>query len=422
MAPRNMRGLTALALLIVAAGCDPLDVADPTALRDDDVNTPAGAEYFRQDAITKLYSALGQWTFQSGVLSDEFVGGDEFTDQRRRTWSGGHATYTALKNVQSASTLAIPLFLQFDNESKVGEMLTLRGYATLGLAEGFCSGFPIHDIVDFRPVPGKPLTTAEVFERALADFDSALVRVADSVGILDFARIGRARALLGLGRYAEAAEATREVPTAYTWNAEYAPTGSSYRNPLGFFFEIRQLVGVSNREGTNGLGFVEANDPRLKVRLSFRFRNTDYYLAEKIATRGAPIVMASGVEARLIEAEAALASGEATWLGILNDLRASQIDPAMNPVEDPGTAAARVNLVFSERAFWLFGTAHRLGDLRRLISRYGRAAEELFPSGTYYRFGIQSLPNGVYDAAIALRFPVELEAKHNPAVTGCTDQ
>lgn len=417
---KNMRSLMACAILFVASGCDMLDVADPTALGDDAVTTPVAAEYFARDVIAKLYFALGEWVYHSGVLSDEFFGGDEFTDKRSRTYGGAYPAYTAFKEVQSAATLAIPLLLQHQRGPRAGEMFALRGYALLGLAESFCSGFPVHDIVEFKPAYGPPLNTDEVLERALADFDSATAYAADSSRILSLARIGRGRALLGLGRYAEAAGATREVPTSYNWNAEYS-TDFSYRNRLGGSSQSGQMISVSNMEGDNGLNFIDANDPRLKVRIFRRFLTTDYYLAEKIGTPNAPIIMASGVEARLIEAEAALAKGDQTWLAILNDLR-TQSDPAMSPLEDPGTDTARVDMVFRERAFWLFATAHRLGDLRRLIVRYGRAAENLFPSGVFYRYGLVEFPDGVYDTATALRFPVELEASLNPAVTGCTDQ
>src|SRR5581483_874628 len=105
--------------------------------------------------------------------------------------------------------------------------------------------------------------------------------------------------------------------------------------------------------------------------------------------------MASGVEARLIEAEAALAAGDASWLTILNRLRTDGTFttaphpgdptvtdttwgpgvgavlfpnglPGLRPLTDPGTPAARVDLLFAERAAWLFLTGHRLGDMRRL--------------------------------------------------------
>ena len=39
----------------------------------------------------------------------------------------------------------------------------------------------------------------------------------------------------------------------------------------------------------------------------------------------------------------------------------------LGPLQDPGTPDGRVDLLFHERAFWLYLTGHRQGDLRRLI-------------------------------------------------------
>jgi hypothetical protein len=41
----------------------------------------------------------------------------------------------------------------------------------------------------------------------------------------------------------------------------------------------------------------------------------------------------------------------------------------------------------AERAMWLWGTGHRLGDLRRMIHYYGRTESEVFPSGAYHKGG-----------------------------------
>jgi hypothetical protein len=62
----------------------------------------------------------------------------------------------------------------------------------------------------------------------------------------------------------------------------------------------------------------------------------------------------------------------------------------MAPLTDPGTAAGRVALLFREKAFWQFGRGHRLGDLRRLIRDYGRAADgsDTFPVGQHYKGGV----------------------------------
>src|SRR5690606_10679206 len=131
----------------------------------------------------------------------------------------------------------------------------------------------------------------------------------------------------------------------------------------------------------------------------------------KYATTDSPIVLADGIEARLIEAEAALqADDPGTWLGILNTLRADA-GLGLPALADPGTPDARVDLHFAERAYWLFLTAHRLGDLRRLVRQYGRSIEQTFPAGLY--------KDGPESYGTATHFPVPIEERANPNFTGC---
>jgi hypothetical protein len=42
-------------------------------------------------------------------------------------------------------------------------------------------------------------------------------------------------------------------------------------------------------------------------------------------------------------------------------------------------------LLMSERAWWMWGTGHRLGDLRRLVRNYTMNAEDVYPSGDYHK-------------------------------------
>ena len=115
--------------------------------------------------------------------------------------------------------------------------------------------------------------------------------------------------------------------------------------------------------------------------------------------RGASIPLASGIEARLIEAEAELRSDRSTEaFAILDALRS---DVGLGGLTPGATKAEQENQLFSERAFWLYGTAHRLGDMRRLVEGtasggYGRAFNTVYPSGTYPKGGVfgqdRSLP------------------------------
>jgi hypothetical protein len=102
------------------------------------------------------------------------------------------------------------------------------------------------------------------------------------------------------------------------------------------------------------------------------------------------------VEARLIEAEAALRAGNAAGaLAILNDLRSNAdllelrgfTPGSLAPLTLAGSPDAQVDQLFRERAYWLYLTSHRLGDLRRLVRQYNRGIESVFPTGAYHKSG-----------------------------------
>jgi hypothetical protein len=121
---------------------------------------------------------------------------------------------------------------------------------------------------------------------------------------------------------------------------------------------------------------------------------------------GSPVVTAGGVEARLIEAEAQLQSGDLPGMtATLNNLRQTAISPALPTVAQPGTQTAAVDLLFSERAFWLYGTGHRLSDMRRLVRKYGRSVDTVFAVGAYLR-------GGSYGDLV--NFPVPVDEETNP--------
>jgi hypothetical protein len=158
----------------------------------------------------------------------------------------------------------------------------------------------------------------------------------------------------------------------------------------------------------------------------------------------APITVASGLEARLIEAEAALHAGSTAWLTTLNTLRTNGsfttapsaspdsvgvIDTTWNagtggvsglrPLIDPGDSpndSARVTLLFNERAYWLFLTGQRQGDLRRLVRNYGRDPQAIYPTGPYPLGGI--LPQ--YGTGVSVQIPTTEFA--NPRYRGCLSQ
>jgi hypothetical protein len=139
---------------------------------------------------------------------------------------------------------------------------------------------------------------------------------------------------------------------------------------------------------------------------------TDAYAFTKFTSVASPVVLASGIEARLIEAEALLKQNNPSGaLSKLNELRTTT--PGLAPLGLPSTPAAQVDLLFRERAFWMFATGHRQGDLRRLVRQYGRDKESVFPTGLY-RNGL------AYGSAVA--FAPAPQEQNNPNSKGCLNR
>ena len=83
--------------------------------------------------------------------------------------------------------------------------------------------------------------------------------------------------------------------------------------------------------------------------------------------------------------------------------------------DSAAAAGGAVGLLFRERAYWLWLTAHRLGDLRRLVRQYGRAADAVFPSGVYFKSQVPTYGSDV-------NFPVPVGEENNPNFTQCLDR
>ncbi len=85
----------------------------------------------------------------------------------------------------------------------------------------------------------------------------------------------------------------------------------------------------------------------------------------------------------------------------------------LRPLQLPATPEGQRQLLFAERAAWLFLTGSRQGDLRRLVRIYGLDREQVYPTGTYTVPGYA----GVYGTDIS--FGLRQEEFRNPLFTGC---
>jgi hypothetical protein len=430
----RLTGATLAAALLAACSSERLLKAD----RPDQI-APGALAGSLQGAAALYAGALGDLTVAiaggngggagigmigaTGYLSDEFQFGATPPELREmdlrnvREQNGAWLqTYIDQHRARaSADRAAAGLKAAGSTDGRQAEMLALSGLINLVLAESYCSGAPL-STAEPDIVYGDPQTTTQLMQGAAAKMDAALAATGADARARNLANLLKGRALLGQGQFAAAAAAVASVPTSFDYRFQHGTATPRQQSFLfNYSYNVQGLL-VGNNEGGNGLNFGTANDPRVPVdgtgAPSVFDQRTPAWFFKQFNAFGHTIKIASGVEARLIEAEAALQAGStALWLQKLGEARAPF---NMSAPADPGTAAARVNLMFRERAFALFGQARRVGDLRRMVRQYQRGAETVFPTGPYHK---DNLTRG---GDVNIIIPIS--EKNNAKFTGCLNR
>lgn len=439
-------GLAALVAVLPVQGCsDILEANDPDIILE--ANSATSAIALKNGALFRLAQATNgvqgnpdALFVYGGMLADEWRSGDTFVqrnnvDQRlfEPTNTFIAPLYRAISRVRVESEAAIRGLRQFvpDSVALVGQMFTVRAYSEILIAEHFCNGAPLSGLdASGAIVYGGPIFNDSVFALAVAHADSALAFAAGRADVINLASVMKGRALLGRNQFAAAGTAVAGVPLTFSETVTHS--ANSTPNQIYALNNAARRYTLVEREGGVGLDFISANDPRL-VRTTGPDVIFDTSLPLQVTRQGifgqfGPVAIANGIEAKLIIAEALLRSGNATWLDTLNALRTNTaLYPAVVPppagasytftrgpnltaLTDPGTVTAREDILFRERAFWLFSTGHRLGDLRRLVRQFGRTETQVFPNGAYIK-------GGTFGGAVNL--PVPFDEANNPNFTQC---
>jgi hypothetical protein len=444
--------MVASAIAMTAAACtDPkqtlLDAPIPTIIDTTAALSPAGADALRLGALSRLRqitagSGAGDspWMF-AGLLTDEWKSSDTFsqrneTDQRQVQDNNANLTpiLRDLYRTRTSAREAINALRAYapTPAANIGQMYMVMAVAETYIAEWFCNGAPILETSN-----PPQATNAEIYALALAHLDSALANAKDkdafTVSVANAAAVAKGRVLIEQGKFAEAAAAVASVPTNFQLLATFSLTSgsnqiwslntSAKRWTVGDSFDVSGVI-------KNSLPFASAKDPRVPVTgttlgtspAGRGFDNSTNFVFTTLWARTDPTPILSGIDARLIEAEAKLNANDfAGMMNILNALRTSPQNlgaintPAMAPLSTPATKADAVNLYFREKGFWTFSRGQRLGDLRRLIRLYGRAADgsDTFPVGTFFK-------GGTYGADV--NFPVSVDEQNNTSFKACLDR
>jgi len=441
--------VAALALVATPVACKKdslLQVTDPDILNPGAFETPAGATPLRIGVIADFTSAFDGGTdsfvTMTGNLADELLASDTFdgrlTINARKSVENNSEMESVYRAMQRARTGAARAAVALATvaptpASNRGELYMLLAYTELFFGEGWCAGVPFSSesagTFDF----GKPLKTEEMFQLAVAHFDTALSLAETNARVLNGAKIGKARTLMNLGKFAEAAAAVSGVPTNFLLTTSHSANSNSngvWSASTSGASRYRLVSG----EGRNGLAFLgqtAAQEPRIPWSTSTRVGFSSQFTAQPNQSKYAQYsdgVVATGAEARLIELEAQLqtnsqAARDAVYAA-LNSLRTSgapiggastaNVTVAALTTGAPTTQAAAIDLLYKERAYWLWLTGHRLGDVRRLIRIYSRDTESVFPTGA-----LTSPLDGTYGTGTTVAVP--FSERNNPNFQGCLD-
>jgi hypothetical protein len=433
-----------LGSVIMLTACSPtdalkvkdIDVARPTSIQDSSA-LPAVLDGAIGD-FGNAYNGGGDFNqiTLAGQLTDELINTETLptrieVDERKQKYQSNTSLsnlFYATSQARQSADRAAALYLQFANkDAGLSESLNLSALVYIVFAENYCASVPIsNQDASGNVIYGSSLTTKQLLDVAGQKADSAKT-IASASGVtggatyaasmVNLGHLVKARELLDQDQFAAAAAEVASVSTTFQYRYTHSATSARQNNGTWGVTVSVGRFGVANSEGTNGLAFRAqgdtagtVKDPRVVSGRTTRANSkgngfdggTPQWVQLKYPARDTPVIIADGVEARLIEAEAQYRAGNYAGAGgtlaILNALRSNASllalrgYPAGSLAALPDVSAqggvAEENQLFSERAFWLYLTSHRLGDLRRLIKYYGRGAETVFPTGSYVKAGV----------------------------------
>ncbi len=429
---------------LTMTGCalsDLLEGTDPptgTTIDPRDISTYEGAVGVYRGARFSMETAINETSYDVSLFTDELstTGSGYSMDSRfvHRTSLEGFVSpkaYGLWQETRVRAAQARTLLLRYGLPSArplIGHAYAMEAHAIMLMAETLCSGIPLTTVPfegGMQLSPG--LSTAELLKRAVALFDTALQYGRDSLPVATLARVGKGRALLSLGQYTDAAAAVSDVTMDAAFRVQFAGTPNVNTLDVPFWADTTvrradlQDRFVLNREGANGPEWVADSVHQQDPRLPMKTVNDTFakpFRQVKYVSRISSMAVADGIQARLIEAESQLQPATAPngpWLATLNAARATV---GLGPLQDPGNATARIDLLFRERAFWFYLTGQRLGDLRRLVRQYGRIPIQVYAVGVY-PYGNASVT--VYGDEYVF-VPPHTEQVHNPLYKGCIDR
>jgi len=378
---RMSRGLAPVTIVLAClapVGCaDLLDVSLPGNVTESDLG-PSNAETLALSIQGNVEYAWSEYSAVAAHHSDEF---DQRSGNRQtkrlglrlfdpsfqfyieRVWTPLHQAYQ--EHIEFGGR--IEEFSTDDVPNKADLLATINAYGPwplIALAEGMC-GSPIDG--------GDVLGASALFSLAEQEFSEALSSAA-AVGntrLETMARVGRARARIGLEDFSGAISDASMVPEGF--NFMVTRDANPDRRQNATFDRLGETSGGRRGNVTRNYHEVEwkgVPDPRIQVRftgeLSFDFVTEHVSLANKHLSFDEDMLLASWAEAQMFIADASARSGDLDRAReILNDFhRRAGIPPVTE--EDIPTRDDVIQHVIQQRNREFFAeSGHRMFDHNR---------------------------------------------------------
>jgi hypothetical protein len=397
-----------------------LEQEAPSRVVADDLYVPGNAQLLVTSAVSDYECALGQYIIATGLVGDELIDAQLSQvgwDYDRRTITAAlpiYATnsctstqvpgyYTPISIARATADKILTALEGWTDQEVTGRQGLIAtaaahaGYSLVLLGESACSA-----ALDAGP----ELTPTQLLTEAEARFTKAITaaQAANNTAILNLARVGRARARIGLKKYADAKADASLVPDAFVHNATYSAANSRRENLVNtqLFRGLFSSVDPSYRNLTVD-GVPDSRVVVVDAGVVGHDRATRIWRTTKYPLISSSIPIASGDEAILITAEADVeANNIAAAVAGINKLRTK----ASLPQYAGGTQAAVRAQLIDERRRELFLEGQRFGDIIRFSIPQTPAAGTAYP-----------VKGGVYGNQICFPLP-DIERNNNPTLAG----
>jgi starch-binding outer membrane protein, SusD/RagB family len=399
---------------LASAACDDfMDVRVTDTISSETVNPLDDAATFSNSAWQNFQVFYSTMPVYAAWFTNELRVGDTFPTRneygRRDIVDDNGTAHTELwipvqRAIASSEDALVLLDELPDSNINITRLYLTSAFASLIMAETYCTGV-------IRKGPGAPtpeLNTAQMLDHAIERFGQAIASgqangTATGTALANAARVGLARAHLFAGNTGQVAAAAGAVPADFVYNAVYVDDPGN-RGRLGntvFAFSGRQanresgVVGPEWREiglgedVSTGQPFAGQQDGDARVSWRFEGRTSqdgvhEYVFQTRHDGWGAPLPVASGLEARYLIAEAT--GSMADRLALINERRAANgHDPF---VSTDGDAVLEELLFQKGLDFWL--TGRRMADWRR---NPNHVRFILGPGDQYYKPDVGSMSN-----------------------------